>query len=465
MNKDATQEPPRSPRRLAALFGCALSLLIIGLLVILSPLSEMIFPSSSRTAEPSAVDATAPQTTAGDVRQRHATIELASVATPAPAEQLEQEARNAATDLRTDYPDVPEALHVAAIMHAQMRETQQAEDLWRKCMELDPGNERYAVNLAAVAMDRGDSELAAETLGRLVAQGSSSPDVLHHYGLSLTNLGEPEKAEKLLRQSVELYPRSASHWIVLGQAQLKQGEAADAEQSLRTALSLGAESAELFFHLATACRRQGKEEEAAEFQARFAELKAARPLEAQQRFQILSTAEARATALTILVESATVHALQGDSLMAEMLLLRAIALDPRNLNACRSLASLYERSQMLLEEQVVRRRLTEIEPFSFDNHLTLAQVSSQLGQTEKAEASLKLALSLQPAAAVGYVALAEFYNEIGATSKARWFAQEAVRRHPSAEGYEFLAETCRRAGDEAGARKALEAANRFKQGR
>lgn len=466
MNQDSSFEQPQDSRRWTVWLGCALVVTLLGLiLLLLSPLRTSLFPSSPSAAGPAPAAAVLPPRASQPSVEPHPTVELAVAAAPASAEQLEQEARSAASELRSAYPQLPEALHVAAVLHAQMRETEEAEKLWQRCLELEPASERYAVNLAAIAMDRGDSELAAATLGKLVEQGSGSPDVLHHYGLALTNLGQAAKAETLLRRAVELYPQSASHWLVLGQAQLKQGEAADAEQSLQKALALGAQSAEVYFHLANASKRQGKEEQAAEFQAKFTELKESTPLDAQQRFQVLSAAEARSTAYTILIESASVHAMQADPLRAELLLLRAVALDPRSPAAYRELASLYEKSQLLPEEQAVRRRLTEIEPFSFENHLLLAQVSAALGQAERAEASLKLALSLQPAAAVGYVALAEFYDEVGSADKALWFAREAVRRHPSAEGHQLVAKLARRAGDEATAERAAEAAKQSKAGR
>ncbi len=132
--------------------------------------------------------------------------------------------------------------------------------------------------------------------------------------------------------------------------------------------------------------------------------------------------------------------------------------------ACRSLADLYQASHALAEERVVRERLTELEPFRFDNHLALAKVSSELGRWEDAEASLKLALAHQPGAAIGYVALAEFYYQAEMAGKARWYAQEAVRRFPSAEGYEFLAQTCRLGGDEASAAAAQQRATQLRRG-
>ena len=116
---------------------------------------------------------------------------------------------------------------------------------------------------------------------------------------------------------------------------------------------------------------------------------------------------------------------------------------------------------MSAEERVVRRRLVEIEPQRFERYLSLAKVSAQLGEPEAAEATLKMAIAIKPEAAIGFATLAEFYVEGGKAKQARWYAQEAVRRQPSAEGYELLASTCRLLGDHEGAKTALALARKL----
>jgi len=385
------------------------------------------------------------------------------MAVTATAEQLQREAEHVATQLRERYPGVPEALHVVAMMRAQLRQTAEAEELWQECIRLAPDDERYSINLAAVAMERGQSELAAATLQQAVAAGSKSPDVAHHLGVALVNLGRCEEAETILEKALADYPQSAAHWLVLGQAQLKLGQTAEAEASLRQALALGAEAPGTYFALSNACLRQGKRDEAEQYRARYAELKATEPLDAQQRFQILSTAEARRTAVAVLTEAAAVHGRQQDTLEAERLLLRAVALDPAGIESLRALAGLYQAAGLLPEERVVRRRLAELEPSRFSNHIDLAQVSAQLGEREAAEAALKMAVTMQPDAAVAYATLAQFHLEGGKAKLARWYAQESLRRQPTAAGYRLLAATCRLLDDQETAAAALARAAELEQ--
>jgi tetratricopeptide (TPR) repeat protein len=389
-------------------------------------------------------------------------IMLAATAVPATTEGLQQESQGVADQLLVHYPDLPEALHVVALFHAQMRQSSEAEQYWSRCIELAPGNVQYYVNLAAIAMERGDSELAVQTLEKALEAGCSSPDVYHHLAVSLTNLGRCEEAVEAIQQGLQTYPDFPSAHLVLGQAQLKLGRVVEAESALRVAIEQGVRTPGAYFALANACARQGKQEEAAEFRKLFEQLKDSRKLDPQQRFQILSSAEARRMTVSVLCEAALVHSWQKNSLEAERLLHRAVALDPSNVPACRALANLYRDAGMAPEEQLVRRRLIQIEPLHLTNYLDLATTSARLGQTETAEAALKQAIAIRPDAAEAYTTLAQFYLQSGKAVHARWFAQEAVRRQPTPERLTLLGSTCRLVGDEAAARAAFADADRLK---
>ena len=143
------------------------------------------------------------------------------------------------------------------------------------------------------------------------------------------------------------------------------------------------------------------------------------------------------------------------TLDAERLLLRAIALDPFYPVSNRALATLYYEAGMPAEELVVRRRIVEIEPHRFESYLNLAKVYEQLRQPESVAATLKLAISVRPDSAMGYATLAQFFLQSGKASQARWYAQEAVRREPTADGFILLASTCRLVGDSASADAAM----------
>ncbi|MGM0485643.1 MAG: tetratricopeptide repeat protein [Planctomycetota bacterium] len=396
--------------------------------------------------------AEASQPPAGDGAEP--TIQLPSVALPASAEQLQTEAEQVAESLRQQHPNRPRALHVAAMYHSQVRETEKAKKLWRTCIEMDPKQVAYYVNLAAIAMDRGDSQLAADTLQQAIDAGLTTPDVQHHLAVALTKLGRCEEAEDLIREALQAEPEAPAYWTVLGQAQLKLGKASEAETSLKKAIDLGSKTARIYFALGNALARQDKQEEAAKYRERFKELKEKDPLDKQERYEVLSTAEARRTAVTTLCEAALVYRNQQNSLESERLLMRAIVLDPSNPAPCKMLAELYLDAGLLADARVARERLIELEPFRLMNYLRLARLCADLNEPESAEAALKMALAIKPRAIEAYATLAQFYLEQNRAERARWYAQEAIRRQPSAEGYRFLAKTCEAMGDDAAANAA-----------
>lgn len=444
-----------SARYVAMFLGSVVVALIVvvGALVLNPPKDEVPLGQDLSASATGESDSGQPSTVA-PAKVPKSSVRLPEVAVAATAEELQSEAEKVAESLRQAYPQRPEALHVAAMLAAQIRRSEDAEKLWTRCIELDPKQVAYYVNLGAIAMERGDSQLAADTLQKAIDAGCASVDVYHHLAVALTQLGQSDEAEAVIQKTLAQHPQSGAYLLVLGQAQLKAGKVAEAEANLRKAIELGSATASAYFALANACARQNKAEDAAKFRELFAKLKTETPLDKQRRFQILSTAESRRTAVTILCEAAAVERQQKNALESERLLLRAVALDPASPVPCRLLAELYQGSGMLAEAKTVWTRLTEIEPYQGVNYLMLAQCCAQLGEPESAEAALKLSVTMRPDAVDGYAMLAQLYRERADAGKARWFAQEALRREPSAEGYEFLAELCRMTGDQAAAEAA-----------
>jgi tetratricopeptide (TPR) repeat protein len=458
---DADAELPRPQSRGWLLVAAALAaVLAVAVWFNWPPRQPAENPASGGAAAGATSTIPQPAEAAGD-RPPGPTIRLAAAPLPLDAEALARETEEVGRQLLARYPNLPEALHAAALAHAQLRQSAQAEKLWRQCIVLDSHSERYRVNLAVVAMERGDNELAVQVLEPAAAQSGASPDVTLHLGLALTNLGRTEEAERLLVAAVQDHPRSATHWLVLGQAQLALGKASDAETSLRQALALGLDSADLYFALGNACAQQGKADQAAAAREEFARRKESQPLSAQERFTVLTLAEARNTAVAVMLEAATVHAWQQDSLESERLLLRAIAIQPGSLAACQKLADVYQQAGLAAEERAVVERLVQLEPLNLAHYLELARLADQLGEPESAEAALKLAISVAPDNAAPYTTLARYYVEQQKPQKARWYAQEAVRRAPTADGFLLLASTCRLTGDAATAEDAMAEARRL----
>jgi tetratricopeptide (TPR) repeat protein len=382
---------------------------------------------------------------------------------PAPlsVDSLTQELDQLALHLDSRYPNSAEAVHVVAMLKAQTRQYAQAQERWRQCMALDPKQERYYVNSAAVAMERGDYELALTILQDAQKRGFQSLDIVHHLALSLQGLGQSEGVIGLMENSLQRYPDIAADWLILGQAYLDTGAWDKAEESLRKALSLGLNSPAVYVALGNACARSGKKEEAAIHLKTYAAMKAKDTLTGTQRYESLSTQELKQTAMTILIEAAVVTYRNKDLLQTERLLSRRVAIDPKDIQGLRALADFYFKTKSLANERVVRERIVEWHPVAFRDFLDLAKVHAQMGQSEGAEAVLKQAMATFPNSVEPYAALAQFCMDQNRSEPARWYAQQSLECAPSSEGFRFLAAICDKMNDLAGAAQARKLAQEW----
>lgn len=394
---------------------------------------------------------------------RVAALRLVREAIDISGELLQAEMEQVASDLQNQFPKLPDALHVVAMMKAQTRQYSDAQKLWEECVRLAPKQEIYCVNLASIAMEMGDNERAIRALDEGAAAGFDSFDFLHHMAIALSKLGRYEEAVTTLQKSIKKFPSDSSNWILLGQAQLEQRKSVEAEASFRRAMEMGAASPSVFVGLGNACARQGNRDEAAKHLKTYSELMNKDKLSGQERYQVLSDKEIRRTASTVLTEAATFYFRQKDILQTERLLMRCVALAPKDLSGLRALGDLYFKSRMLAEERVVRERVLELGSNGFQDCLDLAKVCAQLQDTKSAEASLKLAMTLNPTAIEPYATLAQFHLQSGGLDQARWFAQQAIEREPTAEGFRFLASICQMQKDEHGAVQALKFARQLEK--
>jgi len=311
-------------------------------------------------------------------------------------------------------------------------------------------------------MSQGDNALAVERARQALAMGSSSAQLYEKLADALAKLGKLKDAEEILQKSLVPYPESLENLLLLGRTQTQLGKFAEAEKSLRKAIELDPEWAAAHFALATACARQGKHDEAAKHQERFAELRPKSPAAAgEERYQVAYLAALRRTVSDILSRAGAVYYRKGDSSKAERLLLRAIAVNPANVESHRMLATLCRDQGRIADARTVYLRLTQLEPRAYLNHVNLASLSAQLGDIESAESSLKQAILMKPEAALPRASLAQLCLNSGRLREARLLVDEAIRREPAAEWYLLLAAVCEQLGDRAGAVAAVDMARKL----
>ncbi len=406
------------------------------------------------------VDSSAESTAQLPFPRRSATLVLPMHDAPATKEELEADAKFVVGQLLAQMPDEPRALHVSAMLNAQLHNTEQAVKLWSRCIELDAQVELYYVNLAAAALDRGDGQLAVKTLQQAVTRGFKSPDVLHHLSIALLNSGQTAEAAKLAADSLIAYPQSGALALILGQAQLKLGNLEAAEKNLRQAIELGVSSKPVYFSLFNVCMRLGKQEEAKQMREIYTSFKE-KEIDVRQRFDVLSESEARGVCVSVLMEAANLYRAANQPQEVEHCLLRVLAIDSSNRAACRELAQFYDREKRFPDELIARERLIQLDRADLMNYLMSARAAVASGDVPKAEGLIKLAISMSPRTATGYAAMAEFLIEHKQPEKAVWYIQKALTIEPTRIGYQLLSRALRAAGKEREAKAAEEAGQKI----
>lgn len=388
-------------------------------------------------------------TTAGD-RGGHIgpTIQIPQFPAPGNAEQFQGKAESVVSLLLKTVGPKHEAIHVAALLDAQLHNTAKAEERWRECIELAPDTERYYLNLAAVLTEKGDSSAAVKVLELAHQRGLRSADLVHHLCVSYIDSGESERAIAECEKGLKEFGQSPALLLVYGRALLVSRQADRAEPILKEAIRVGAGGRPAHSYLMSALLQQGKREEAVLVQDLLREsAEHEEQHNADSRYAALSDAEARGILLSVLTGAGHVYQLYGKDEFAEFVLLRAIAIDSSHAVALEQLATLSGQRQLYANELAVRERQQQLRPFDLLGHLKLAKAAALSGNPQRAEAAIKLAISLSPTSPTGFVAMAEFLLEQNEAAKAEWYASQAFAMRPSDEmAAELLRQTLRLQG-------------------
>ena len=393
------------------------------------------------------------------------TVELPTAAVEISNEDLQADGVAEIEKLQKRFPDNPAAMHVAAMLYAGLRQTEKAEEIWRRSIALDSRYVGPRTGLASVLTERGEDDEAVRILSEAIADRCASPETYYTLAEVLTKLGRLDEAEKTLQDGLKLFPQVANLWFLLGQTQNQRQQYVQAEASLLKAIQYGYGSPTVYFTLSNACVRQGKKDEAARYRKQFSEMKAAGAEATEgQAFHERYGKALRPLVASSLAGVAAVYEKANEPGEAERLFLKTLALIPENLEVLRELASFYLRTERPADARVILQRLVELDPTGAIDLMNLASVSAQLGDFAGAEKTLRQVIELNPKAALPRIALAQLLLQAGNFQEARTQAESSIRAVPTAQGYGILAAAAQALGDQATARSASEMAQRLSAG-
>ncbi len=389
--------------------------------------------------------------------------ELVLSTSPADAtiEQLHEEARRAADELLSKFPQSSEAHQIMALLQKSLRQTDEAAAYWQKAVELAPADPHARAGLALVHLDQGKDRLAADTLEEAITVGCSSPEVYETLATALIRLGSFDRAVEILGDGLTLFPRSSRSWLLLGQTQIQQNDLERAEKSLKKAIELTTDYTDAHYALSSVCTRRGDREAGTIHRKRFAELRA-RDRRMEDRLALAPDIEmVRQRTAATLCGAGNVCLRNGYPSEGDRLLLRAVAIAPGLPEPYKVLASLYQAQGRISDAITVQRRLVQIESQNVLNHVNLANLVVRSGDLSGAEEILQQALDIHPDTAIVYSCFAQLCMKTGKPQQARSLAQAWIRLEPTPAGYMLLAAACRQLDDPVGSENALKAMRRL----
>jgi Flp pilus assembly protein TadD len=350
-------------------------------------------------------------------------------------EKLQSEMVQVATRLTTEFSTVSDALHVAAMTYAELKQTQNAENVWRACIELKPTEVGPYVGLATNLIQRGQQAEAIKILND-VRKSKTSGELYCELAKALMDEGELDSAGEVLREGITAYPSDASLWLQQGLIESQLSHFDSAEFAIRKAIELGDGSRATANAFLSVLLRQGKTEEVQKIReaisrgpAEPAELAAGGSAE-NDTFQSTYMSTLRALAVRLFRMAASVASNQEQSVIAEQWLLRCVAIRPNDLETYMDLSSRYRRENRIEDALEVQERLLQLQPQNVLNYVNLASVAFQLGRFDQAERVLVEATKACPDEPFPFGELARINLAKRNFSAVRQLASKAIKLEP-----------------------------------
>lgn len=374
--------------------------------------------------------------------------------TPAELQELADECFTAAEALVHERPRAVDGLLVLGDVHEQYGGTETAIALWNRCLEIDPAFALPLCRVAAAAATRGDDATAIDRYRAALALDRDLSDAGLPLAAALLRTGDAAAAADVGERVVAARPEAIEGWCLLGKARLQQDDPRAAADAFRRAVAIDAESREALQGLGTSLQRLGESDEARVHLEAVARLQSGR----EHGYDTAAAAAGddrapRERASAIRSRVARILAARGAAAAAEEGWRRAIELDPAAAESREALATALANRGQPAAALAVRVAWCEAEQTNPAAWFGFAQLALRMGETQKAEAALRVVMALAPNRPEGYALMAQLKKESD-LDEAIMLAERLVELAPSPAHLVFLAELRGRAGDRDGARAA-----------
>ncbi len=380
---------------------------------------------------------------------------------------LKKEERELAEIMMKEFPDTEEALYFIGNFHKRHGRREDAEKFWKKCLDINPRQPGIYRSLGETAFEAGEFEKAIGEYKKAVEIDPNAADIHKGIGHALMELGRYDEALEELEKEVQISPGSLSVHFLLGQAYFKQKKYEEAREHYETAIHLDPEYASAYYGLVRVYTALKEPEKAKEYELRFKSFKDRRLKEsrAERASALLPTRDLVAIRKSVIVTYLDVEKLYRDRKdfgTAEVILKRAVEIDPNDIRCFEELGLLYSMTERYPEALRQFERIREIEPSNLRSYLNIGTMLFMLKRYDEAESVYRTAISIAPEQSTVYLQLAGLYLRTQTKpAEARKLAQKAVSLKASARGYFMLSWACDVTGDQNGALRAIEQAVRL----
>lgn len=307
---------------------------------------------------------------------------------------------------------IAEALDIAIKHHGAGR-LSEAEEIYRRILEVDPNQPDAVHLLGAIAYQVGHNGPAIELIARAVALKPDFPLAHDNLGMALQRAGRLDEALIHFRRATTLKPDFAEAHDNLGDCLQDLGQFEAAVTAHTAAVALRPESPDFHWNLGNALRRSGRLDEAI---------------------------AAYRTALALHPDYAEAHSSLGNAYLAQgrgeealACCRTAVALKPdfagahTNLAGALKVMGLANGDPDLLEAAAASfRRAIALNPHQPDAHNNLGNTLQELGRLDQAIASYTEAIALKPDFAKAHANLGHLLKKMGVASGDRARLDEAI---------------------------------------
>lgn len=156
----------------------------------------------------------------------------------------------------------PPSATQAAIDHHQAGRLDEAEEIYRQTLSVDPDNALVSNNLGSILLEREEFYEAEDCFRAALRAQPDLVVALYNLGGVLHRMGRSQEAERYCRQAIELDPRSAAALNNLAAVLEQRGDLPAAEDACRKALLLEPTYVVAHANLGSVLKRRGRMKEA-----------------------------------------------------------------------------------------------------------------------------------------------------------------------------------------------------------